>query len=377
MTKPSLSLLVLPGLLACGIAAQSQSTPPSTGVGPTRCAISLGNGKYRDVPCPNANPGSGPRYTPRVPPKDKTPLGPSVAERNYQQARALNHLGLAAYKNGDWANAASYFRQALALAPGNAAFVRNVALAENMIGIAAFNNHDWRTAIAHYTEALRYSPADRVIGQNLALAQKNTQEEQQDVEGANAIAAITSTVNERSGITKSQAQQDVEGAGKIAAITSALEQASSTSKSGNAAQAQTSGQTAKILVDCGFADKPCATPDHIKVRHSPQTPETMALLAHIPEAGQNNKRIMQDVYFYENYERTAIEKTSTLADVQRQLDSGTGNAAALTAEKSDLVREIGDAKLLQNMEEDDIKKQLLHDHLAWMETPAQKQGSKR
>jgi hypothetical protein len=158
-----------------------------------------------------------------------------------------------------------------------------------------------------------------------------------------------------------------------ATVTNAMEQASSTAKSSGEAPHARNIEDAKRLSDCGIDTKPCAQPDHIQVPRPAQTPATADLLAHIPDNDKtrNDPVIRQSVAWYQTLDAQRMETEGKLAEVQKQIDSGKGDPATLNAEKGTLTNQLNDRKKLQEMAEDEIKKQLVNIHAAWIEQPPQ------
>jgi hypothetical protein len=152
-----------------------------------------------------------------------------------------------------------------------------------------------------------------------------------------------------------------------------VDQASSIAKSGETAKGEGSEEAAKGQADCGIANKPCDQPDHTQVPRSAQTPATAALLTHIPDNDKtrNDPVIRQSVAWYQTLDAQRMETEGKLAEVQKQIDSGKGDPATLNAEKGTLTNQLNDRKKLQEMAEDEIKKQLVNIHAAWIEQPPQ------
>lgn len=109
----------------------------------------------------------------------------------------LNEQGIAAYRNRDWLSAIYYFKEALKLSPNDAVIRQNLKDAElqesahlfrhaqaidlKEKGIAAFRNENWAEAISYYQEALKLFPEDATIQQNLkdAELQESTRQQQE------------------------------------------------------------------------------------------------------------------------------------------------------------------------------------------------------
>ncbi len=81
----------------------------------------------------------------------------------------LNSLGVEANVRGDYEKAVTFFRQALALEPGQAPLRYNLFHALNNLSIQSASNEQVDRAIAACSEALRLVPQDVRVASNLAI----------------------------------------------------------------------------------------------------------------------------------------------------------------------------------------------------------------
>lgn len=111
--------------------------------------------------------------------------------RAYQQACDLNRKGNEAYAAGNFAQAASYYEQAVNLDPyGDQTIIQNYRSAlgsrQNELGNDAYAKGDYATAVTHYREALGHKPESEIIRENLTEAEAALQ--QKLAEQAAAVA---------------------------------------------------------------------------------------------------------------------------------------------------------------------------------------------
>lgn len=98
-----------------------------------------------------------------------------AAERRMQTANGLNEKGHEQYRQGNWAAAAQFYREALKVSPNDPVIQQNLRNAEarekarslNLKGIAASQNLDWAAAARYFSDALQATPDDAVIQRNL------------------------------------------------------------------------------------------------------------------------------------------------------------------------------------------------------------------
>ena len=120
------------------------------------------------------------------------PSGPSPAE-------IANNKGVDAFNRRDWASAAIFFRQSLAIEPNDAVVQKNLANALNHDGVDAYNKGDYSRALDYFSQALASDPVgdpDRhFITEDIAAAEGRLAEAQriQDQRRQEKITATTVT----------------------------------------------------------------------------------------------------------------------------------------------------------------------------------------
>jgi tetratricopeptide (TPR) repeat protein len=385
----SILLSIVAGTFVCeSVYSQGWRTP-----GAQRCAV---------VDCSGGNSGSRGTYTPPPPPP------PSPAEIAAAQAYALNDQGTAAYNNGDWKNAEAFFRQAVEKEPNDRAYLRNLVNSQAHEGQDAYKQGDYATALNYFQQALATIPADdpyiQVRRNDLAMAQgkideaqRLSEQRQQDkiaadnmhqsiqnlAKNLSAVAAPSSggldfnqgTRTGAFGTTSNPSNPELDfspGAPPVA-VHSASEQVGSAANSGADANKKGIGnEAAKIASNCAFDKAACAAPVAIpisRVRAIGQTPGAAELFAHIPDAGKDNNQIQKSMAYYEKLDGRKIATQTKLAAVQKQIDSGAGDAEVLKARQAtlnnDLKRYVADQAKTQNQ----IKTQLKTIKVDWIESP--------
>jgi hypothetical protein len=95
---------------------------------------------------------------------------------------ALNSQGNDAYDRSDWANAASYYTQALQKAPSDPVIRTSLGNAQGYMGMDAFNRQDWSAALQLFRTSVQNNPNNAVIAQWLQAAQERYQAAQADAQ---------------------------------------------------------------------------------------------------------------------------------------------------------------------------------------------------
>lgn len=320
-----------------------------------------------------------------------------------------------AYKNRDYATALDYFQQALAFLPHNKYLLHMTAATRGMMagqqGEAAWNRKDFAAAIAFYQQAFAFDPDD-VWRDNIALARKELQRErgnkerqQQTEQSLSQIAetarleagtsptgsslgfktADTGTENQGSnkglfGTTSNPAnpQLDTSPSAPAAAVQSATDHLTSAASSGAAAKDNAiSKEMAKSTADCAFGTAACAQATPVAVnKFIGQSPGAAQLASHIPSVAMKDAEIQQRLAYYEKIDGKKIDTQTQLAAIQRQIDKGDGDAAALNAQKATLNNYLKQYDADQADTQAKIKERLIAIKVPWNEAPPPAPGAK-
>jgi len=93
-----------------------------------------------------------------------------------RQALDLNLQGNSYLKSGDWAQAISYYEQALTYSPYDLVIKKNLKRAKsgklNKQGVDAHDSGDWKTALYYYRQSLALDPGDHTVIKNMQMAKK-------------------------------------------------------------------------------------------------------------------------------------------------------------------------------------------------------------
>lgn len=155
-------------------------------------------------------------------------------------------------------------------------------------------------------------------------------------------------------------------------VNSTLDQASSAANSGTAASSDgISKEAAATEANCAFGTAACAayTPVHID-KTVGQTPGAVELASHIPDKAKNDPVIQAGLAYYEKMDGRKIDTKSKLEAIQKQIDSGTGDAKVLAAQQSTLSNDLKYYTGAEATTKAQIKEQLKSTNMAWDESPA-------
>jgi tetratricopeptide (TPR) repeat protein len=351
----------------------------------------------------------------------------ALALELYQQALAIlprdrdclaaipRTRGWIAYKNRDYATALDYYQQALAFLPRNKYLLHMTANTRGMIAgqqaEAAWNRKDIAAALAFYQQAFAYDPDD-AWRDNIALARKELQREQGNKERQQhteqSLSELTTTAklpagpgsttssldfktddtgaaNKVSnkglfGTTSNPAnpQLDTSSSAPAVAVQSATDHLTSAAASSAAANdSAISQEKAKNEADCAFGTAACAQATPIAINKViGQSPGAAQLASHIPSAALKDTEIQQRLAYYERIDGKKLDTQSQLAAIQRQIDTGGGDAAALNAQKATLNNYLKQYDADQADAQAKIKERLVAIKVPWNETPPPVNGTK-
>jgi hypothetical protein len=99
-----------------------------------------------------------------------------------------------------------------------------------------------------------------------------------------------------------------------------------------------------------------------------QTPGAVDLESHIPAAAKSDKEIQQSMAYYEKLDGRKLDALAKVAAVQKQIDSGTGDANVLSAQKSTLDNEVKQYEADQQQTTSQIQKRLTTINVPWIES---------
>jgi hypothetical protein len=168
----------------------------------------------------------------------------------------------------------------------------------------------------------------------------------------------------------SNPQLEFSAAPPAVAVQSAMDQLTSAANSGAAAKAASTNEAVATQANCAFDTKACAKTESIFVnKNAPQTPGEVALASHIKEAAKSDSQIQQSLAYYKQLDSEKMETQANLAETQKKIDSGSGDAAALNAQKVTLTNDLNRYNADQANTEAQIKKRLVEINLPWDEAP--------
>lgn len=150
--------------------------------------------------------------------------------------------------------------------------------------------------------------------------------------------------------------------------TSALHQLPSAAAAGVAASSA-GVMAAKPLSGSVFDTAGSSRPDAIAVPKigGGEPPAAAALRSQIGPEGMKDAQIQQMFGEFAKLERTKADKQQALASVQKQIDSGNGDAAVLTAQKGTLENDLKRIDSDQQNAKNEIGKRLVDRGLTWNE----------
>jgi len=173
-----------------------------------------------------------------------------------QQTEAYNYnkYGIQAYKNGDYAKAAEYFRNSLTLYPTNSSSTRaNLRKAENALGTEAYEKGDYVTAAKHFRQALALDPNNVTTQNNLRLAENHLKRDADEKLRKSKIADSNSKIN--------RALDNMSENFNTSSASSKSSSGGSLDFMGTSEPRYTKGTKDSAPVDLGFMDSKTATVD--------------------------------------------------------------------------------------------------------------------
>jgi hypothetical protein len=99
------------------------------------------------------------------------------------------------------------------------------------------------------------------------------------------------------------------------------------------------------------------------------SPGAAALAAHIPDTARNNPAIQNAFAFYQKLDSQKSDAQGKLNAVQQQIDSGTGDAQVLNAQKAALTNNLNQYNSDQANTQEQIKKIVVGYNVSWSEDP--------
>jgi tetratricopeptide (TPR) repeat protein len=310
---------------------------------------------------------------------------------NYRANLAVARAGqaLTFYNHGDYANAIVYYQYAVNIDPSNPQHAQDLAIAQNRLqevqaqaqaqelqrqaevkqkqdNEVAVNN--MQQIISGLAQSLDAPASQSSASTGSAPSTGGTTNlnfgDPTKSKGSGLTFGMPSNPNRSdTGIDYSKQPQKE----KITAETS-LEQLSSIAKSGDKASNKQNGiETAKDLSNCAFGTGGlCDQPGSVSYpKIGGQTPGAAQLAKYIPPAGQDDKQIQQSMAFYEKLDSEKIETQTKLAEIQKKIDSHTGDKKVLIAEKGTLNNDLKRTETDQANTQTQIKERLRDIHITW------------
>ncbi|HZP74727.1 MAG TPA: tetratricopeptide repeat protein [Pseudolabrys sp.] len=336
------------------------------------------------------------------------PPPPSPQELQQRQSTAFNNQGTAAFKRGDYAEAIRLFQTALQLAT-NAESIRvnrqNIAAARSHLADAAQKRGDLETALREIDQAIQLNPQNKWNWQgwaeNLRYAiatRKREAEEKQNLERARQnMAGLLTTgapqpaaaVNAPSPASAAGSAANPSTAGKSAASLDFMDAAApppagqpqqkgifgtnATPTNPNLGPAVGTGgttyQSASAQADAAAKDpnrvfdgRPGAatgTPLTFPKAESPAaTVNALAYRLAKNEQAMKDPVIKTSLAWYLSLDAQVKEKQTQIAEIQKQIDSGTGDVGILKAQKETLTNDVKRSQADQTAAEKQIKEQV-------------------
>ncbi len=367
--------------------------------------------------CPSGGGGGGGYREPRP----YRPPPPTRAEIAAQRSYVLNEKGLALYNAKNYAAAADYFRQALALTPNDQVVHRNFAGSQNHLGLDAFNSGDYPGALKYLQQALTNlspnDPAVSVIRGSIAAAQERVDSaqaldrgvakyEQQDkaaaatmqqtIQGfAQSQTARPTPSFKRLGVGSDAGGDIAGGSGGLAfmapgapatdrgAFGVKVARAKFATVNDNvvppddfkagdqllsaAATASDPRGDLRVNYDRGGAANLGSLPT--AARSTGQTPAVAQFTAHIPEAARTDPQIRQSLAYYQKLDVEKVDAQTQLVAIQQKIKAGDGDGQLLKAQSEALSGAVQRYTADQATTQAQVQTQLKKIGVAWNESP--------